>query len=92
VKSTYPSVHIEALMDSRSTEIDLGVLRNDDWIKLNKDGIGFYITLYSNEMFENMLVGLADSNQFGSPLDRIGIVNEAFANVSYDSFKHHIQL
>jgi hypothetical protein len=25
-------------------------------------------------------------------LDRIGIVNEAFANVSYDSFKHHIQL
>ncbi len=66
------------MMNSKSIEIDLGVLESDEWIKVNKDNIGFYLTFYSSEMFENLLLNLSDPNNYASPLDRFGVVNEAF--------------
>jgi hypothetical protein len=78
VKSTYPYIHRQIMMNSKSIEIDLGVLESDEWIKVNKDNIGFYLTFYSSEMFENLLLNLSDPNNYASPLDRFGVVNEAF--------------
>ncbi len=70
-------------MNSKTIEVDLGILPSDDWIKVNKDNIGFYLTFYSNEMFEDLIVSLDDPNQYGSPLDRFGVVNEAFFAVKF---------
>lgn len=82
-KSTYPEIHSKLLMESESIEIDIGVLSDHDWILLNSDNIGFYRTCYSKEIFQDLITNFASSDpcDFGSPLDRFGLINDAFAFV-----------
>ena len=82
VKSTYPRIHKKFLINSKGAEIDLGVLKSDDWIVVNVNNSGFYATQYSSEMFEDMLTSLANPNEYGSSLDRYGVINNAFLAVS----------
>ena len=69
-------------MSQDKVEINLGILKEDDWIKLNSDNIGFYRVNYSTELFDNLLIHLeSDITGFGSPLDRFELVSEYFALV-----------
>ena len=71
-------------MDSQTCEIDLGVLVESDYILLNSDYLGFYRCQYSRDMFNDILKALRNSEAtLGSSLDRISILNDVFALVSY---------
>lgn len=76
-KSSYPNVHQNYLLEKREDEIDLGVLNAGDWVKLNKNTVGFYRTNYSNEMLEELIDLI--KNQSVHPTDRLGLQNDAFA-------------
>jgi len=47
----------------------------NSWIKLNPGQVGFYRTLYSTEMLEELIPGIKSL----SPVDRLGIENDLFA-------------
>ncbi len=80
-KSSYPNVKTVFLLENQSSEINLGKIEENDWILLNSDYIGFYRTLYSDEMFNEIIEGLKKSDSLGSSLDRIAIINDCFALV-----------
>ena len=80
-ESSYPNIYAQTLMTTKSCEIDLGILSPTDWIKLNKDNIGFYIVHYSKDLFDILAYSLNQVNSFGSPLDRYGVVMETFSLV-----------
>lgn len=89
IGSTYPSVHTVHLMNSQTTEIDLGILKpHVDWIRLNLGNFSFYVIKYSSEMFEDLLASLnSNPNDYGSPADRISLLNDAFLTVTQSIFK-----
>jgi puromycin-sensitive aminopeptidase len=76
-KSSYPEVHTNFLLERRSDEINLGVFGSDDWIKLNKNSVGFYRTNYSPDLLER-LSGLV-REQALHPTDRLGLQSDVFA-------------
>jgi len=45
------------------------------WIKMNPGQVGFYRTLYSTEMLEELIPGIKSL----SAVDRLGIENDLFA-------------
>lgn len=69
---------VRSLMETKKHEIDLGVVPETDWIKLNKSCVGFYLVDYSNDLFGSLLNGLCPADQFCTPLDRFELVIEAF--------------
>jgi aminopeptidase N len=80
-QSSFPNIHSKVLMNLRELEIDLGSnLSEEDWIKVNSNNMGFFLTKYSHEMFEQILKSLDKNgpNEFGSSLDRFGLLNESF--------------
>lgn len=80
-KSTSSSP-VRALMETKRHEIDLGVVPETDWIKLNNSCVGFYLVDYSNELFQRLVDdGLSPADQFGTPLDRFELIVEAFSLV-----------
>jgi hypothetical protein len=70
-------------MKTKTCEIDLGLQPSTDWIKLNKDNIGFYIVHYAQDLFANQAFSLNQIESFGSPLDRYGLVMETFSLVAF---------
>jgi hypothetical protein len=69
-------------MTDKIIEINLGILQDANWIKLNSDNIGFYRVNYSKEMFDELLYHLEnDITNFGSTLDRFELVADTFALV-----------
>ncbi len=81
-KSTFPNVKLRHLFDTKTFEIDCGVVPENDWILLNHDYTGFYRSKYSTEMFNDILRALKENPEnVGTSLDRIGIVNDSFALV-----------
>ena len=79
-KSSFPKVHKQILLEKRSDEIDLGVIDESDWIKLNLRSVGFYRTNYSKTLLDKLVVIIKD--QTLHPTDRLGLQNDAFALVS----------
>ncbi len=76
-KSSYPEVHKSVLLEKRSDEVNLGVLPQNDWIKLNKNSIGLYRTNYTPELL-NRCVDLIKEQQL-HPTDRLGLQSDVFA-------------
>ena len=79
-KSSFPNVFKDVLLEKAEDEVDLGVLDESEWIKLNKNSIGFYRTHYSNEMLEKLITLIRDKTIH--PTDRIGLQNDVFSLVS----------
>ena len=81
-KSSSPALKTSVLMESQSLEIDLGPFQDQtEWILLNSEFMGFYRTKYSLEMFNNIVEALENPILFASSLDRIALINDAFALV-----------
>ena len=82
-KSSFPALKASVLMESQSLELDLGPLpHKTEWILLNSEFMGFYRIRYSLEMFSDIVEALENPTLFGSSLDRIALINDAFALVS----------
>lgn len=83
-KSSSPNIHLKVLIEQQSFEIDLGILDKSDYILLNSDYEGFYRCHYSKEMFTDILNEIRESKTLlASSLDRIAILNDAFALVNF---------
>ena len=78
-KSSFPNVHAEILLDNRNDTINLGVVPENDWIKLNKNTIGLYRTNYSPDMLAKLVELIKD--QTLHPTDRLGLQSDVFALV-----------
>lgn len=76
-QSSYPEVHKSFLLEKRSDEINLGVVPENDWIKLNKNTIGLYRTNYSPELLARC-VNLIKEQKL-HPTDRLGLQSDVFA-------------
>jgi len=76
-KSSYPNVHKEILLEKRSDELNLGVLPESDWIKLNKNSVGMYRTNYSPELLAKCVTLIKEQNLH--PTDRLGLQSDVFA-------------
>lgn len=76
-KSSFPNIHSQVLLENRSDEVNLGVLPQGDWIKLNKGTVGIYRSNYSPELLSR-LVGLL-KEQTLHPTDRLGLESDVFA-------------
>jgi puromycin-sensitive aminopeptidase len=87
-KSSHPNVHSTFLMTEKSMEVDIGVLNRSDWIKLNQNNVDFFRVKYSQQLFELILDGLDDPNQFASSMDRNQLLNDAFDLVYFSFFSH----
>ena len=74
---SYPNIHKEILLEKVTDTVNLGVLADSDWIKLNKNSIGFYRTNYSPDLLER-LKGLIRLKTL-HPTDRLGLQSDAFA-------------
>jgi puromycin-sensitive aminopeptidase len=76
-QSSYPNVFKDVLLEKRSDEVNLGVLPEGDWIKLNNKCIGLYRTNYSPEMLSK-IVDLIKEQKL-HPTDRLGLQSDVFA-------------
>jgi len=74
---SYPKIHKEILLEKVSDSVNLGVLSDKDWIKLNKNSVGFYRTNYSPDLLQR-LVGLVKEKTL-HPTDRLGLQSDVFA-------------
>ena len=74
---SYPKIHKEILLEKVSDQVNLGVLTDKDWIKLNHNSVGFYRTNYSPDMLQR-LVGLVKEKTL-HPTDRLGLQSDVFA-------------
>jgi puromycin-sensitive aminopeptidase len=75
--SSYPKVHQEVLLEKRSDEVNLGLLVENEIIKLNKHSVGMYRTNYTPEMLSK-LAELVKTQKI-HPTDRLGLQNDVFA-------------
>ncbi len=78
-KSSFPNVFKHILLEKRSDEIDLGVIEDSDWIKLNLNSVGFYRTNYSKTLLDKLVHLVKDKTLH--PTDRLGLQSDAFAMV-----------
>lgn len=79
--SSFPNVYRQILLEKVNDEIDIGVLEEGEWIKLNHNSIGFYRTNYSKEMLDNLVNHV--KSKVLHPTDRLGLQNDAFALVCF---------
>jgi puromycin-sensitive aminopeptidase len=75
--SSYPKVHQEILLEKRSDEVNLGLLVENEIIKLNKHSVGMYRTNYSPDMLSK-LAELVKTQKI-HPTDRLGLQSDVFA-------------
>lgn len=75
--SSYPKVHQELLLEKRSDEVNLGVLGENEAIKLNKHSVGLYRTNYAPDMLAK-LSELVKSQKIHAT-DRLGLQSDVFA-------------
>ena len=81
-ESSYPNVHKDFLLEKRSDELNLGVIPENDWIKMNKNTIGLYRTNYSPELLARC-VNLIKEQKL-HPTDRLGLQSDVFALVCHN--------
>ncbi len=76
IKIQYNNITIKQLsivLDKKSTTIN--VPKNSEWIKVNTNETGFYRTDYSQDLMGKLTLAV----QKLQPLDRLGIIRDAFA-------------
>lgn len=76
-KSSFPNTHKDILLEKVSDEVNLGVMPESDWIKLNKSSIGMFRTNYSPEMLLKLVEVIKE--QKIHPTDRLGLQSDVFA-------------
>ena len=81
-QSSYPNVHKEILLEKRSDEVNLGIIPENNWIKLNKNTVGLYRTNYAPELLERIVTLIKEQNLH--PTDRLGLQSDVFALVSFN--------
>ena len=74
---SYPNIHKEILLEKPTDTLNLGVLADSDWIKLNKSSIGLYRTHYSTDLLDRLKVLVKTKTLH--PTDRLGLQSDAFA-------------
>ena len=74
---SYPNIHKEILLEKPTDTLNLGVLADTDWIKLNKSSIGLYRTHYSTDLLDRLKVLVKAKTLH--PTDRLGLQSDAFA-------------
>ena len=70
----------EALMESKTLDIDLANVDPKEWIKLNPKAVGVYRVQYSPDLLNLLLPAIAEKTL--PPLDRLNLQNDLFALVS----------
>ena len=75
--NSYPKVHKEILLKKATDQINLGILKENDWIKLNLISVGFYRTNYSTDLLQRLSLLVKEKTLH--PTDRIGLENDVFA-------------
>lgn len=75
--SSYPKVHQDVLLEKREDEVNLGVLGENETIKLNKHSVGMYRTNYGPEMLAK-LSELVKTQKIHAT-DRLGLQSDVFA-------------
>lgn len=81
IKSSYPEIFKSLVFDKKEMEVDLGQVKDQDWIKLNANNIGFFKVFYSPEMLIKFFNNMTCECELGSALDRYGLINDAFSFV-----------
>jgi len=76
-KSSYPNVHTQILLEKKEDQVNLGILPETDWIKLNKNTVGLYRTNYSPELLSRLATLIKEQNLH--PTDRLGLQSDVFA-------------
>ncbi|XP_028392975.1 puromycin-sensitive aminopeptidase-like [Dendronephthya gigantea] len=67
----------KALLETRSSTIEIKSSAAVKWIKVNPGQIGFYRVHYTDEMLETLVPAIKDLSL--PPLDRLGVQNDQFA-------------
>ena len=80
-KSSYPNVYKEFLLQERDDEINIGPIKESDWIKLNKNSIGIYRTQYCQEMLFALIEPV--KNKILHATDRLGLQDDVFNLVNH---------
>lgn len=70
---------VSTVLKTRQAEILVPEVGPQDWIKVNPGTIGFYRTQYPPEMLERLVPAVQDKSL--PPLDRLGLLDDLFANV-----------
>ena len=74
---SFPKIHKEILLEKVTDQVNLGVLSDKDWIKLNLNSVGFYRTNYSADLLQRLSVLVKEKTLH--PTDRLGLQSDVFA-------------
>ena len=74
---SFPKIHKEILLEKVTDQVNLGVLSDKDWIKLNLNSVGFYRTNYSTDLLQRLSLLVKEKTLH--PTDRLGLQNDVFA-------------
>ena len=74
---SFPKIHKEILLEKVTDQVNLGVLSDKDWIKLNLNSVGFYRTNYSADLLQRLSVLIKEKSLH--PTDRLGLQSDVFA-------------
>lgn len=85
-------ISVAKILDTKTMQIEVNDLNENDWVKINPGTIGYYRTRYTPEML-NLLIP-AIKSQILPPLDRLGLIDDLFALVQAGraSTRDYIQL
>lgn len=67
------------ILDTLNTEIVIDNLSSEKWVKLNPGTVSYYRTRYTTEMLMQFVPAIKDMTL--PPLDRLGLIDDAFALV-----------
>lgn len=67
------------ILDTKSTEIVIDSLPSEKWVKLNPGTVSYYRTRYTTDMLMQFVPSIRDMTL--PPLDRLGLIDDAFALV-----------
>lgn len=76
--SSYPHVKHQFLLEKQNQIVKLEGTNNEEFILINSEFCGFFVTNYSKELFDIIKHSIENLN----PHDRIGLQNEAFVLAS----------
>lgn len=65
------------ILDQKTKEVELKNISKNTWIKINVGSIGFYRTLYSNDLLESLMSGI--QNKSLPTFDRLNLLDDLFA-------------
>lgn len=67
------------ILDTKSTEVIIDNLSSEKWVKLNPGTVSYYRTRYTSDMLMQFVPSVKDMTL--PPLDRLGLIDDAFALV-----------